>query len=303
MQCFEKWIEGISADDSVREAALHSVRIRLAAVQYHMPFAAERSDEDIEYVHKLRVATRRSMGALRLYAGVLPKKEAKWFHKMLRRIRRSAGNARDMDVLAQDHETDSGKGAVAFLARVRKLRDAAQRPIVAMHRKLKRKDRFRQHIAALLGKGIEKGSDAADGSFGEWANSRLRSTLKRFFKASPSDRHNLQTLHRFLIRGKELRYAMELFAAAFPRAFRKELYPQVERIQEKLGRINDHCTALNRFRDWRDAEEAPASGEWLERMLQTEEARLRAKMGEFARWWTPGRCKKLRRRFKKSPAK
>ncbi len=288
MQCFEKWIEGISADDSVREAALHSVRIRLAAVQYHMPFAAERSDEDIEYVHKLRVATRRSMAALRLYAEVLPKKEAKWFHKMLRRIRRSAGNARDMDVLAQDHKTDSGKGAVAFLARVRKLRDAAQRPIVAIHRKLKRKDRFRQHIAALLGKGIEKGSNAADGSFGEWANSRLRSTLKRFFKASPSDRHNLQSLHRFRIRGKELRYAMELLAPAFPTELRRKLYPVVKQLQKHLGEIHDRAVAGSRFGKWAAETESKKETAHVRKLLKKERRKLEQKVSDFASWWTPG---------------
>ena len=41
------------------------------------------------------------------------------------------------------------------------------------------------------------------------------------------------------ILGKRLRYAMEMFADCFGPAFREELYPAVEQMQEILGRANE----------------------------------------------------------------
>ena len=60
----------------------------------------------------------------------------------------------------------------------------------------------------------------------------------------------MRRLHAFRIEGKQLRYAMEIFAGAFPPAFRGELYPLVEQLQERLGKINDHATAWVLFVGW-----------------------------------------------------
>ena len=70
----------------------------------------------------------------------------------------------------------------------------------------------------------------------------MQKTVQKFFKAEPSNVGDVNALHRFRIRGKELRYAMELLAAAFPVGFRDELYPVVEQLQELLGDIIDHAT-------------------------------------------------------------
>ena len=77
-----------------------------------------------------------------------------------------------------------------------------------------------------------------------------------FFAAADGDLSDVKALHSFRIAGKRLRYAMELFAAAFPPAFREELYPLVEELQEKLGEINDHAAAAARLEEWQ-AELAP----------------------------------------------
>ena len=64
-----------------------------------------------------------------------------------------------------------------------------------------------------------------------------------FFAAVPRDATDLAALHMFRIRGKELRYAMEVLAGAFSDEFRTRLYPIVESIQERLGEVNDLVTA------------------------------------------------------------
>ncbi len=43
---------------------------------------------------------------------------------------------------------------------------------------------------------------------------------------------------------------MELLVTAFPASFHTRLYPLIERLQDRLGAINDHAVALKRFRSW-----------------------------------------------------
>ena len=167
MPHFEQWIEGVTANDSVCAVAQHSLRVRLAAVRHYLSLAAVKSGEDVEYVHQLRVYTRRSMAALKLYANLLPKKEAKRLRKMLGKIRNAAGVARDLDVLTHSHESDTGKGAHKFLEDVRRRREAAQKPIVAIYRMVERKSRLRDRVDALLEKTANKDSCSAAGSFGK----------------------------------------------------------------------------------------------------------------------------------------
>lgn len=80
---FGKWIEGITADVTATEAGRHSLAQRLQAVQYYLLLAAWRADEDVEYVHELRVYTRRSMAALRLFSDMLPHRQSKWLRNGL----------------------------------------------------------------------------------------------------------------------------------------------------------------------------------------------------------------------------
>src|SRR2546421_3740321 len=101
MASSSKWIEGIGPETRIEEAARRSLEPRLAAVGHYLPMAAHLAEHDVEHVHRLRVATRRAVAALKLYRKLLPKKPARWMKKRLRKIRRAAGDARDLDVLAK----------------------------------------------------------------------------------------------------------------------------------------------------------------------------------------------------------
>jgi CHAD domain-containing protein len=239
------------------------------------------------------------VATLKLYAGLLPKKEAKKLRKALRKIRNAAGVARDLDVLAHGHESDTGTGAHKFLEDVRQRREAAQKPIATIRRTLKRKNRFRHQIDVVLEKMAEEDTRLASDSFGRWANARLRKILKRFFKASPSSLHDLKSLHRFRIRGKELRYAMELLAPAFPAAFREQLYPAIEELQERLGDIHDHAVARTRFDRWINQIKSKREIVHMRKLLGQELDKLDTLVAEFASWWTPEFEAKLRESFER----
>jgi len=56
-------------------------------------------NEDIEYIHKLRVVSRRLRAALSVFEECLPKKRVKPWRKAVKTLTTSCGEARDEDVL------------------------------------------------------------------------------------------------------------------------------------------------------------------------------------------------------------
>src|SRR5512139_634438 len=75
----------------------------LEALQERLPALANeiegvRAAEDIEYVHRMRVASRRIRNALALFGDELPRKHYAAWRDEMRRITRALGAARDTDV-------------------------------------------------------------------------------------------------------------------------------------------------------------------------------------------------------------
>src|SRR5262249_41512594 len=66
------------------------------------------ADKDPEYVHQLRVGTRRAGAAVEIFSVCLPEKVYKAARKQLKRLRRAAGEARDWDVFLMSL-TDAGQ--------------------------------------------------------------------------------------------------------------------------------------------------------------------------------------------------
>jgi CHAD domain-containing protein len=303
MARMDKRIPAVSPDDRTSDVAGRTLRFRLAAVQHYLPLAAEKPDEDIEYVHELRVATRRTMAALQLYADMLPRRRTARMKTRLKQIRRAAGDARDYDVLAQRLAKERpGPEANRLLEDVRGQRRKAQKPILALHRRLEREDRFERRIAKLL-RGIrprgKKKTLEKNPRFGDWATASLRPLIKRFFKAARTIEKDTEVLHQFRIRGKKLRYAMELLAGAFPPAFREKLYPVIEDLQAKLGEINDHVTEQARLRQRIEADEAAAEVDYLENLFTQENDHIEHARQELLSWWTPKLQESLRAGFDK----
>jgi CHAD domain-containing protein len=297
---FSKWVFAASADDPVNEVAARTLTVRLAAVQHFLPLAAERSEEDIEYVHQLRVATRRCVAALRLYRKILPKLPRKTLCRELKSIRQAAGRARDYDVLILRHSTDSpDANAQLFLQEVRKKRCEAQQPLREINRLLAANQQLHQLPQALFVQGPDDCAAQRVPPFGSWAKRQLRKSFKAFFAAEPPRLKDLEALHQFRIRAKELRYAMELLVAAFPASFQTRLYPLIERVQDRLGEINDHAVAFKRFRSWSTETSDPVLRKYLQQLVRRERKRLRRSVLRFAYWWTPGRSKQVHRRFQR----
>lgn len=291
-----KWIEDTSPEQPVSAAASRTLEVRLAVVWHYLPLAARRAAEDVEHVHQLRVASRRAVAAVEIFWDLLPPRRARWLRKRLKEIRRTAGEARDDDVLALRLEKWSTQHPAVglVLKQVRRHRRGAQQPIQKIHRKLVA-ERFERGLSELLQRIRWRDKRRRrEPSFAAAARQSLKAFLTEFQAAAQADFDDLAALHQFRIAGKQLRYAIEVFAAAFPPALREEQYPLVEQLQELLGDVNDHATAQGRVQSWLDEAEDEELRAALKKLLAAERRSLERSRRKFLAWWTPARAKSLR---------
>jgi CHAD domain-containing protein len=290
-----KWIDGIGPDSTIEEAARRSLEARLATVNQWLPLAAYLAEHDVEHVHQLRVSTRRATAALRLYRDWLPWKPSRWFRKRLRRIRRAAGVARDLDVLGPRLVLDYGqRRTAAVTALIAERRASFQPDLVKVAERSRRRDRFVRKMAALLSDISAPDAGLNELCFREWSAPQLAEKAGEFFASQPDESAHWSALHRFRILGKALRYTIELVAPAFGQELRNEYYPVAEELQERLGTIQDHFEAACLLRDWSEEAEERACGAIMSELAAEERERLADARREFHIWWTPERSESLR---------
>ena len=289
-----RWSEASEADLSVAEAAEASLRARLTAVEHFLPLAALRAAENNEHIHQLRVATRRAIAALRLFRQLTARKAARRLQKSLRALRRAAGDARDLDVLIE-RQAAKAKHQKRVIERLRALRETAQQPVLEIHERLTARAKLANQVEAVL-QGLRT-KDWKDASFRSWASDRLHQAAEDFFDAAPQDSGDLEALHRFRIRGKRLRYELELLGPAFAAEFRKHCADVMTGLQDRLGNINDHVVAARHLEEWADAAENKKDRRDMKALLRREERQLQDSLTAFFAWWTPELMTELRETF------
>lgn len=288
----EKWIKGCP-DRPVSKVARRALRGRLRRVWHYAKLAATRAGEDIEHVHSLRVSVRRAEAALRTFNELLPPRKVRWLRERLKKLRRSAGEARDIDVLADRLEQfiDSQSERSRIVKQIRKSRKAVQKDLLRYYRRAKREE-FPERARRLTR--VTRWREKTDEpTFAIHARSSLLPIVDEFFAAGTAELDEIGALHGLRIRGKRLRYAMELLASAFDPSLRKDVYPVLREVQERLGAINDHDTAIRLITEWCDA--SPDGGsDVVQQILASEELQLADACEEFRGWWTPDRIADIR---------
>jgi CHAD domain-containing protein len=252
-----KWVRDLEPDTPLAEAARRVLTVRLEGVELLLPPAAERPEEDIEYVHQLRVATRRSGAALRIFAPCLGSGPLRRTRKRLRRLRRAAGAARECDVhrhlLIADREGRQEPVAGVLgevIARLDEDRCSAQEAIrrAAARYPVRKLRRGRRKLIGSL-RNPEPTGAAGEVRLVDSARAELPGLVAALREAAAADLRVLDNLHRMRIAGKRLRYALEIFAPCFDDGFR-DAYAAVEAIQEHLGAINDSHELVTRIEDF-----------------------------------------------------
>jgi len=239
-------------------AAALATLLRACARQIGDNADGTRSHDDPEWIHQLRIGTRRLRSCLALMRGTVPEERRLPVAEDAQWLARALGPARDLDVLVEETLPALQKSATpavartlaAFARRARVARGearAAARAAVAS----------RRFTRLLMG----AGALAATPRLGAPANSEASRVLARptrrfaapwlarrhrklvrladgLAHASPEERHAVR------LAAKRLRYATEFFADAFAgdhtRAYRKAL----ARLQDALGEEVDAQVAV-----------------------------------------------------------
>lgn len=297
-----KWIEG-RPDDPSPKIARRALKSRLERMGYYLARAVDKSSVETENVHQLRVVARRTAAAIEIFDAYLPPGRARWLSKQVKRVRQAAGAARDFDVLLlrwTEHVRHVHSDEVALLlAEVNERRRDAQAPIQAVYQKLIDK-RFKERVNKLLARIRWQGDEqTCDARLGCTARIALGKLVVPYLQAARAELTDPEALHAFRIQGKQVRYAMEVFAGAFGMEFRQELYPLVAALQDRLGAINDHVTARAYFEQWSAEAATCATRQALEMAIAQERQAFETSRQEFLVWWTAERRQDLERRFER----
>jgi CHAD domain-containing protein len=297
------WVVVESAATPAGWVAQRTIRARLDAVWAETRAAVDKP-ADTENVHRLRVATRRTLAAFAAFRDLVPPKRRAWFEKRLRRLRRAAGEARDLDVLTGrlapgglDTRRDPGAVArVRLIAMLSRQRDASRQPIREILDELVEAD-WATRVESLL---MRIPSGRGQPSFGQYGRRRLRRIVSRFFTKADRRLRDDDDVHALRIAGKKLRYVLEIFSPVLPQRVRARCQGALERLQETLGEFTDHAAAADRFERLGRQPSMTANRATLT-MLRKHEAALASDARKaFVKWWNPVRRRALRRTFERS---
>jgi len=268
-----------------------------------------RRNEDIECVHRLRVASRRLRNAFRLFGEELPAAARGRWRKRLKSVRKSLGAARDLDVQisflrqsldglsASDAKNRAGVEHVLNALTAR--RAAAQADVLGALDRLK-SSRVLAGLAAWVKEQLGEDGKAAPGpdELRPEAAREVRHRLGDLFAHEPCVERPeaVEELHAMRIAAKRLRYTLEAYAPLYEDELTTRIQ-WVRQLQDWLGEIHD-CDVwqveLGRFLEesapgpTRRGRRQPAAGRLAAGIehLREERARRRAAVyGEFRTAW------------------
>lgn len=214
--------------------------------------AGAASSDDAEYVHQMRVATRRLRAAMRMFAPVLPAGFAEQLVPPMRELMRALGQARDLDVLMSEIVAPVANAlpdeprltdlAGAITNRLYDARNATRHIL-----RQPAYGRLLLTAAGLLQSApFIEAPGAADETLSllQFADRRLRRLLKKVLELAAAARaESPPSLHELRIGIKRLRYAIEFFDPMIPGKAGANVIRRLAGLQEELGQLNDLASA------------------------------------------------------------
>lgn len=286
---------GVKADDSLGEAGRKVLRMHLARM---LRFEAGTiSGEDIEDLHKMRVATRRMRAAWQVFDGAYRGKAQRRYVRELRAVARALGEVRDIDVRLE--------GLDAYVAKLPEPGRAGMEPLRAAWRSEREVVRTRliaqlgaksyrafveDYLAFTESPGVGEVAIAlaVPSLVRDTAGSRILSAYERVHAYETlMSWADVATLHDLRIQSKRLRYSLEFFSEVLPVTAR-QLIGTVTAAQDHLGLLNDAHVAAGVTRDWLNinAPKLPASSrEAIGLYLDSREAEVEQLRRSFRPLW------------------
>ncbi len=207
------------------------------------------NSDDPEFIHQMRVSTRRLRAAIRLFAPRLPPDFFDELLPPLRQLMDHLGKVRDLDVLLAEiampvvHALPDEPRLAALIKAVTKREHEARKAALrylrsASYVRLMRLATELLHHPSF----VERVAEETIASFATDRLKRLRKKVLELAKTARMD--NPASLHRLRIGIKRLRYALEFFGALFHsgKALRR-LLRQLGALQNDLGQLNDLANA------------------------------------------------------------
>lgn len=212
--------------------------------------------EDIEHIHRMRVASRRLRAVLPLFRDCLPRKKSAFWLDEIRKVTGALGAARDTDVQLEKLSRYKQKqkdpilhpGLNRLMLRLRQKRTRLQPDLTAALDELRDREVLESMKTGLAGltdsaPGVYLFSPALYSHAWNSITGRLAEFLA--FDEIVHQVEKVTELHNMRIAAKWLRYTMETFDALYPDALKTHL-TVVREAQELLGDIHD-CDVWGEF--------------------------------------------------------
>jgi len=223
-------------------------------IQRHLAaMAAEvegvRAAEDIECIHRMRVATRRMRTALTLFSDCFPKQDYKKIQKDVRKVTRALGEARDLDVQLEVIEAALEEfpnpvfqpGIKRLKLRLTQRRAEVQQHVDAAMDKMLA-DHLMERLEAWAAPLLEQSKSVYlyTPALYQLAFRGIQVRIDELLSHVPyiTDPQNVQELHAMRISAKRLRYAMETFEELYGGQL-KPYITTARKLQDQLGAIHD----------------------------------------------------------------
>jgi CHAD domain-containing protein len=246
---------GVLGDDTLAEAGRKVMRFHLARMLDREP--GVRTGNDIEDIHKMRVATRRQRAAWRVFGESYRKGRTRAYRSGLRDVARRLGAVRDLDVLLEGIDdyraglsVTEQRALEPLIASLRRHRDDAH-TLLLRDLDAPAYTRFVDDYVDFVrteGAGAKLVAPTTPYRVRETAPSRIWSAYEQVRSYEAILRWaDVPTLHELRIAGKWLRYSLEfvqepLGDGAAP------LIARVTALQDHLGRMNDASVAASMAR-------------------------------------------------------
>jgi CHAD domain-containing protein len=258
-------VPSLSRDASIGDL----VRATLAAplMQFIRCDPLLRTSNDVEAVHKARVAIRKLRSHLHTFTPVFDKAWATDLRERLQWLQDALAPVRDADVFDERMHALAQRLPHADIERANELLETLDAQIKEQHDQLRERLRDKHYVELLddLVNAVRAPlfthdpNDDAERCMPAIMDRVYKKTRKAVREAGlqPSDR----AIHRIRIKSKHLRYASEAFANVIGKEAEKYA-ARVERLQEMLGEQHDGVVALHRLRAFEGSPESRfAAGE------------------------------------------
>lgn len=211
--------------------------------------------EDIEYIHRMRVATRRLRAALPLFEACLPARQRPIWLKEIRKLTRAMGAARDADVQIAhlqsyvNHLKDprQRRGAARLLLRLRQHRESLQPEVLHALNRFAASGTLPAMRAVLEPLAAASAGPPFSHTLYRHAADSIHPRLESFlaYDAIVARPEAVAELHAMRIAAKHLRYTLETFSPLYANGLKPWL-AAIRQTQETLGNIHD-CDVWGQF--------------------------------------------------------